>query len=98
MLEYLKDALLGSNKSEKNIVDLRSVFSERLGEKYSLLEKTHKHVVAAAHDNISTVKSINKTSSKPHQYYSRLTYPLNSHHFWPSFLTNGRHFLFHLLF
>ncbi len=52
------------SKSEKNIVDLRSVFTERLGQKYSLLEKTHKHVVAAAHDNITTVKSINRAVLK----------------------------------
>ena len=51
-------------KRGKNIVDLRSVFSERLGEKYETLEKTHKHVVAAAHDNITTVKSINRAVLK----------------------------------
>ena len=51
-------------QSGKNIVDLRSVFSDRLEEKYNSLKKTHKSVVAAAHDNISTVKSINRAILK----------------------------------
>ena len=60
------NSLLSSipKKTGKNVVDLRSIFSERLEEKYSNLEKTHRNVVAAAHDNISTVKSINRAVLK----------------------------------
>ena len=60
------NSLLSSipKQTGKNIVDLRGVFSERLEEKYNTLEKTHKSVVAAAHDNITTVKSINRAVLK----------------------------------
>ena len=51
-------------KSGRNVVDLRGIFADRLGEKYDLLEKTHKNVVSAAHDNIATVKSINRAVLK----------------------------------
>ena len=64
-LEILNSLLNSMPKqSGKNIVDLRSVFSDRLEEKYNSLKKTHKSVVAAAHDNISTVKSINRAILK----------------------------------
>ena len=60
------NSLLSSipKQTGKNIVDLRGVFSERLEEKYSALEQTHKSVVAAAHANINTVKSINQAVLK----------------------------------
>ena len=60
------NSLLSSipKQTGKNIIDLRGVFSERLEEKYSALEKTHKSVVAAAHDNINTMKSINRAVLK----------------------------------
>ncbi len=43
-----------------NVVDLRSIALERLGARLERLEDTHRHVIAAAYDNLASTNQIHR--------------------------------------
>jgi len=55
-------ALIAANGSGRggNVVDLRSIALERLGARLERLEDTHRHVIAAAYDNLASTNQIHR--------------------------------------
>lgn len=58
----LMQALVGASEAERgrNVVDLRGVAMDRLSARLDRLEDTHRHVIAAAYDNIAGTQQVQR--------------------------------------
>jgi uncharacterized protein YigA (DUF484 family) len=57
-------ALISANDETRgqNVIDLRAIALERLGARLDRLEDTHRHVIAAAYDNLASTNQIHRAT------------------------------------